>query len=132
MAIPQTVTVEIFADTSAFVAAVEKWTAQLPRLRQILANVDVKVAGLEGRYYVRAGLDPAYATPAALDTLVGRIMSGRESRILGLLDRDTRALVAAAAIRGWSTSYPATDPGDALVWCRFLSGQRVWVTAGAA
>lgn len=48
-------------------------------------------AGLEGRYYVRGGLDPAYAHPAARDAYVRRL--ARRGRY--------GPLSAAAFLRGW-------------------------------
>lgn len=69
----------------------------------IEANSLHAVAGVEAQYFVRAGLDPAYATPEALDALVQAILGAADLDAgLWLLTRENRALVAAAAIRGWA------------------------------
>lgn len=108
------------------VEAVAKLLAPLRRMRERLieaANQPGQVAGLESRYAVRAGLDPAYATPQALDGLVARIMAGdarhRGDGQLRLLTSESRSLVAAAAIRGWCYSYG--DGPAILAWHRLMA-----------
>ena len=119
----------------AMVAALDelaRYFAPLLERMRARANDPVHVAGLEGRYAVRAGLDPTYATPAALDQLVARIMAGdaehEGDRQLRLLTLESRSLVAAAAIRGWCHSY---GHGPAIVaWHRLLGTTAVVVTRG--
>lgn len=91
------------------------------------ANDEVTVSGLEARYLVRAGLDPAYRSPEDLDALVQAIMRG-EAEDTRLLYRENRARVAAAALRGWTHAYPAPLP--ILTWHRLIGGVRVVVTRG--
>lgn len=91
------------------------------------ANDEVLVSGLEARYQVRAGLDPAYRTPGDLDGLVQAIMRG-EAEDTRLLTAENRARVAAAALRGWTHAYPAPLP--VLTWHRLIGGVEVVVTRG--
>ena len=69
-------------------------------LRAFAAQLDDRklVAGLEGRMFVRAGLDPAYATEEARDRLVRTILTGDLALIL---TPASRARVAAAVLAGW-------------------------------
>lgn len=62
-------------------------------------NNPVCVAGLEGTYTVRAGLDPRYADPVARDLLITSILRGNTDTMC--LTRRNRSIVAAAAMRGW-------------------------------
>jgi hypothetical protein len=67
---------------------------------------EVHVSGLEARVYVRAGMDPDYATPADLHRLV-RLLLRRPHVVVGLessmfLDRPARLRLAVAALRGWA------------------------------
>lgn len=79
------------------------------RLREA-ANDEVYVAGMCARYQVRAGLDPAYATPEALDRLLDAILHDREEEVgLTFMSLENRSLVAGAAARGWAESY-GRDP----------------------
>jgi hypothetical protein len=100
---------------------------------------EVSVSGLEARMYVRAGLDPAYASEEALDGLV-RLLLRKPSAVLGLGDsmmlgtRD-RARLAAAAMRGWAEHRPApwrhpeVEYHEATPWFRYMAGQRVYLYA---
>lgn len=101
--------------------------AAIDRVRDTIANDPVTVAGLEGRYQVRAGLDPAYADPEALTRLVILIMNGIEGGT-ATLSPASRAMVAAAAMRGWAQSYP--DAVEVLAWHRLLGDVAVVVTRG--
>lgn len=145
---PGTVTIDLRLDTSVIerafqhAAEVARETARVvnrglrawartmakvsARVREA-ANDEVLVAGLEGRYSVRAGLDPAYRSPEALDALVQAIMRG-EAEDTRLLTRENRAVVAAAALRGWTHAYPAPLP--ILTWHRLIGGVHVVVTRG--
>lgn len=85
------------------------------------------VAGLEARYYVRAGLDPQVDD---IDQLVRDIRTGRAPG-LSLLGQAARTQVALAAMRGWAVH--RTEPaGDVLAWHRQLGGTRVLVGRAAA
>lgn len=123
---------------AAFARAVEQLTDALAPLRRFVqrlrdaANDPVQVSGLEGRYAVRGGLDPAYASPEALDRLVQLIMAGDGERPgdrkLRLLTSESRSLIAAAAIRGWCYSYG--DGPAILAWHRLMGTSIVVVTRG--
>lgn len=63
-------------------------------------NDPVHVSGLEARFYVRAGADPAYVNLTAVDQLVREILDGRAEGTR-LLNGQNRRLVAVAAMRGW-------------------------------
>lgn len=68
-------------------------------------NAPVRVAGLCSRYQVRAGLDPAYASPEALSGLRRSILDRRNGPDdLRGLTAENRRLVAVSAIRGWADS----------------------------
>lgn len=89
------------------------------------ANDVVHVAGLEGRYYVRAGLSPRYSSPARRDALVAAVLAGTAEGCL-FLTPDNRGRVAAAVINGWVTSYDGDAPA-VLAWHRALGDVRVEV-----
>lgn len=73
-------------------AAVERLARNLQRAA---TPPPARVAGLEARYYVRGGLDPAYASPAARDAYCRHLaLAGRPS-------------YAAAFLRGWVEHHPA-------------------------
>lgn len=110
-----------------WVQGVSDALAVIDRIRAEVANDPVVVAGLEGRYQVRAGLDPAYADPEALTRLIAMIMHGLEPGT-GNLSPASRALVAAAALRGWAQSYP--EAVEVLAWHRLLGDVAVVVTRG--
>jgi hypothetical protein len=90
-------------------------------------NDPVHVAGLEGRYYVRGGLDPAYADPAALDTLIQEILDGAE-RNMALLTSENRRRVAVQAARGWAVHRAGLPRPEGLTWGRALGDTNVLVT----
>jgi hypothetical protein len=77
------------------------------RMGQVFARAhEVNVSGLEARLYVRAAMDPAYATEADLHRLV-RLLLRRPHAVLGLggtlfLHQQDRYRLAAAAIHGWA------------------------------
>jgi hypothetical protein len=106
------------------------WARQMSRLGAAIreaANDEVTVSGLEARYFVRAGLDPAYRSPEDLDALVQAIMRG-EAEDTRLLYRENRARIAAAALRGHVHAYPEAVP--VLTWHRLIGGTTVVVTRG--
>lgn len=84
----------------------------------IRANTPVNVAGLEARYFVRAGLDPAYADPWMLDRLVQGILTGVTEDELWFVNDENRALIAASAITGWCASYAGLSTVQVLAWHR--------------
>lgn len=65
-------------------------------------QVEVAVAGLEGKMFVRAGMDPRYATEDDLNALC------REIAGLTSLTAAERGRVMAAACAGWATR--GTEP----------------------
>lgn len=107
-------------------AAVPRFDA-VRELWRITANTPEAVAGLEARYYVRAGLDPTYAAPVALNFLVAAILGGTAGGVL-FLTPTNRATVAASAIRGWSQHRPGELPAEGISWGRVLGDTRVLVT----
>lgn len=146
----RTITTTLVIDTSGFDRAMERIREafrplaeamaqagrQIGRLMQTMreaANDPVYIAGLEGRYFVRAGMDPAYRHPERLDALVQGILTGAEQGMdddapwWGLITRENRRLVALAAIRGWAASYG--EPG-LYVAHRAWGQDRVQVSCG--
>ena len=75
-------------------------TMQLTARMREAANDPVHVAGIEGRYYVRAAMHPLYADPIRMRVLVGALGAG-EAADTRLMTTENRALVVAAAMRGW-------------------------------
>jgi hypothetical protein len=75
------------------------------------------VAGLGATYAVRAGVD---TRADALPALIGAIMrgGGHPDAPTGLLTRENRAQVAAAALRGYVVGHPETvlAPVTSVVW----------------
>lgn len=122
-----------FAESvSAVLQKIGDWfTRALASLRVPLitvANGEVHVAGLETQYLVRAGADPAYATPQDRDALIWEILTG-EAVGTRLLTPRNRSLVAAAALRGWVGHYD-TEPADALAWHRLIGATALEVSRG--
>lgn len=79
----------------------------LVRLSETLraaCNDPVTVAGLEGRYFVTAAVDPDLADPESRDALIHAILGGHptDDRLL-LLTAENRGRVAAAVVSGWVT-----------------------------
>lgn len=98
---------------------------------------EVRISGLEAKMYVRAGLDPQYATEDALHGLV-RLLMRKPSAVLGLqegtmLGRSDRARLAAAAMRGWAEHrpepwrHPEVSYPSPLPWYRYMAGQAIHV-----
>lgn len=86
-------------------------------------NDEPWVCGQEAKYYVRAGLDPAYATPESRDRLLRRILTGTSDP---LLNQANRIRCAAAALAGWVASHEVAEP-TSFVWHRFIGGTAVQV-----
>lgn len=114
--------------------ALHDHTMSLLRLSENLrpwVNTPVTVAGIEGRYFVRAALDPTCATPEARDALVHTVLVGDpgDARLMFLTPQN-RALVAVAAIRGWVAGHgdemPASIYGAA--WHRQMGSTIVRVS----
>lgn len=105
---------------TAHVRAARVWLRRVDDHLRRIANDPVRVAGLEARYAVRAGLDPAYTTLPALDGLVVAILHGDDPDLF-LVSRENRAVIAAAAMGGWARSYD----GDVTLmpWHRFIDGR---------
>lgn len=80
-----------------------------------ITNAPERVAAMEARYQITAGMDPAYAVDP--DALIQDILTG-EAGQLAFATPATRAKVAAAAIRGWSVSHTETGPGHPVFWHR--------------
>jgi len=89
------------------------------------ANQPVHVAGLEARYFVRAGLDPSYADPRALDQLVQQIMTGAGDLLF--VSDENRALIASAALRGWVGSHAGDTTVRVLAWHRQIGSTAISV-----
>lgn len=68
------------------------------------ANDEVRVSGLEARYYVRAGADPTYAHPERRDALVRDLLAGEveDDPLLVFVTPENRRRLAVAALRGWA------------------------------
>jgi len=113
------------------------WSRTLARWgRAYSQRREVYVAGLEGRYYVRGGLDSRYREPEARDALVRALLACEELTPCHL-SRKERGRVAAAFLTGWvqgqgeavqeclcwptppemwTTHYGAVEPGSAMEW----------------
>lgn len=109
-------------------AAAEEATAALRRVARVFRNQPHKVAGIEGRYYVRGGLDPNYADQETRDALAAMLLHGTDPDTADLTPAN-RAVVAAAFLRGWAVHRPqrvlVSDPRP--VWHRDFHGTRVYV-----
>lgn len=120
------------AATAARALAAELRRSTAYQLVTALVNSPEAVAGMEGRFYVRAALDPTYALPAAVGALYRRIMSGEA---LDLTERfltpENRRSVAEAALRGWAIHRTGADAGPS-AWHRVFGDQSVNVWIGAA
>lgn len=108
----------------AMAAAARKITGWVESMRERF-NDPVYVAGLEGRYFVRAGLDPAYATPESLSRLVRGVLAGDldgepydAPPFLFLLSGENRRRVAVAAMRGWETRGERLTSWTCGDWCQ--------------
>lgn len=97
----------------------------LGSLARVALNLPEQVAGMEGRYFVRAALDPAYATPHAVQQLVTDLLLGRVPDTEQLTPGN-RSLVAASAMRGWVTHRQQPD-GPTYAWHRRIGGTRLMV-----
>lgn len=88
--------------------------AEVMRAPTVQANQPVRVAGLEARYYTRAALDPAYATPEGLRGLVRAVLDpdSEEAEGLWLVSPANRRLVAVAAMTGWAEHRAGSGAGQ--------------------
>jgi hypothetical protein len=117
--------------TQSMQQAVGTFNASLEFWR-IRANTGAAVAALEGLYHVRAALDPAYRSPAALDALVHAVLDGTADHCL-LLIPTNRAVVAAAVLRGWTqTHHGGPPPVHGITWHRAFGATHVLVTREAS
>jgi hypothetical protein len=95
-------------------------------------NDPVRVAGLEARYYVRAAMDPSYATPEALHQMVGRLLAGDGDYDpdLARLAPESRRAVGVSAMVGWETRGERTTSW----WCGDLcrEGEAVGMQASCS
>lgn len=72
-----------------------------------LANDPVRVAGIEGKWMARGGLDPAYLYADNASVAARMLTLGKHPDTV-LLNRHNRALVAASFMHGWvTTRHPA-------------------------
>lgn len=108
----------------------ERYGGPLARLGIAAAGAEATeraVWGLEARYYVRGGMDPALSAPEALNGAVRAILDGSESFFIGALPPSGRASVAAALIRGWVNHHEIERP-EVLAWFRLHGTDAVEVT----
>lgn len=116
-------------------AAIEqqRQIAAVRTLQTMVANIPEAVAGLEARYYVRAGMDPAYATAHDHTALVRSILNGT-AEDTARLSTEARRLVAASALRGWMDHRAPAEPEPVgpVIWHRFMSATRATVSVGLA
>jgi hypothetical protein len=96
---------QFFQASQKMAADLDRTMSQINALMRAAAPQPdpARLAGLEGRYYVRAALDPAYATPEALHHLVRDLLDGTEGFIGGRLPAADRRALAVTAMRGWET-----------------------------
>jgi hypothetical protein len=112
-----------------------KTIKQMSVLLHHAANDDLRVAGLEARYYVRGGLlcPDIDALVLALMRDPASVAPDDEGLLMDLLSRENRALLAAKAIEGYVTHtpepwrHPEAPSPMPLVWYRFLAGTAVLV-----
>lgn len=101
--------IDLAVSTERFTAAMSDIGETMRKVAQLLDRVraafnrpDV-VAGIEGRFYVRAGLDPAYVDDLSLDCLIRIILAGTTGDPeVDILTAANRRRVAVAAMRGWA------------------------------
>lgn len=100
---------EAFTPFAEAIRVANRRLALLGHQFQKVANDPVHIAGLEARYMVRAGLDPAYATAHDLDALVSALLSrgtvDEDDTFAPFITPENRRRLAVAAIRGWVGSY---------------------------
>lgn len=98
------------------------------RLMHDAANDEVRVSGLEARYYVRGGLHCPDVDALVLDLLRDPARQALEDEdfLMTLLSQTNRARLAAAALRGWVEHHPDEDP-TLLSWHRLLADGRTAV-----
>ena len=97
------VSVVLTIDTTPFVEAMARASAGMATMRRDFDHLarelrhrqQLAQAGIAARWYVRGGLDPAYADPAARDAEVRRLV-----RSFGTPGVDVHQ-VAASFLRGW-------------------------------
>lgn len=98
----------------------------------VLVNAPEQVAGLEGRYYTRAALDPAYTTPAAVGALYRAIITGTDlDAVTRFLTPENRRTVGEAALRGWALHRDHEMLDGPHAWHRVFGDQPVTVWIGA-
>jgi hypothetical protein len=117
---------------AAMAVSVETMAQAVQQVGRVFARAhEVQVSGLEARVYVRAAMDPEYASAEALHRLV-RLLIRKPHIALGMgdarfLHREDRFRLAAAAIRGWA-EHRDTEQGEAMPWHRYLAGTQVLVS----
>lgn len=120
----------LFPALAKFAADMDRTMAQINAVLKASAPQPdpARLAGLEGRYYVRAAMDPAYATPWALSGLVRDLLDGTEGITGGRLPSAERRVLAVAAMRGWETRGQSVYRfvGDRLVADPPLIAHRLW------
>lgn len=111
------VSVELTADATEFVAALERAAIQLGQIRdRMQRRREVRRAGAWAREYVRGGLDPT--------------ITDVDAELRELLRAYGDAEVAAAFLAGWVTHRRvAVDDQGPLVWHRLLGTTTVEVVA---
>lgn len=102
------------------------------RLIRYAVNDEVRVSGLEARYYVRGAM--GCQSPQELDALVLALLSdprrtapADEAFMMTLLTNESRARLAVSAIRGWAETHPG-GPCGPLSWHRYLAGTKIEMT----
>jgi len=100
--------------------------------RAISANDPTAVAGLEGKYYVRAAMHPSYAPPASRDELVRMILHGHPyDPAIDALSPGNRARLAVAVLAGWVQTHGDTVEASVVgsAWHRQIGDTAVKVSA---
>lgn len=118
------VRVELVADTSKFVAAMQDATRGLERFRRrartmaaLLELLPLTEAEAWGRFYVRGAMDSTYARPDQVDEYL---------RVLAGVHLPAAAAACEAFLRGWCEhqSVPGATP---VVWHRYIGDTAIQV-----
>lgn len=117
---------EVSAAAEQAAATLARWGAAHRARLTVAQNDPIHVAGLQGRYGVRAGHLP---DEDHLVALVAGILHGTDPGT-AWLSSSSRASVVAAALRGWAMAYDGEGP-ETLAWHRDLGGVRVLVGRAA-